>query len=111
MNTRHTPGPWKWADDACYSLRPAHGDPNAIYRTLLEVESHGMVRRDCDITAMNAEGAANMTLIACAPELLDALVLAERFMAGFEDDEAQIGIGITLAIIRAAINKASGGTA
>jgi hypothetical protein len=45
-------------------------------------------------------------LIAAAPCLLHALKLAEDFMAGFEGDELQEGIGDRLAAIRAAIAKA-----
>jgi hypothetical protein len=47
-------------------------------------------------------------LIAAAPELLEALGSAERFVSGFEDDEVQEGIAELLAKIRAAIAKATG---
>lgn len=40
---------------------------------------------------------------AAAPALLEALKLAESFMAGFEGDERQDGIDERLATIRAAI--------
>lgn len=43
---------------------------------------------------------------AAAPVLLAALRLAESFMAGFEDNEAQDGINDRLATIRAAIAAA-----
>jgi hypothetical protein len=45
-------------------------------------------------------------LIVAAPEMLAALELAERFMAGFEDDELQDGINDRLATLRAAIAAA-----
>ena len=44
-------------------------------------------------------------------ELLEALEEAERFMAGFEGDELQDGIGERLSKMRAAIAKARGGAA
>lgn len=43
-----------------------------------------------------------------APDLLEALVIAERFMSGFEDDEAQPEAAQALRKMRAAISKATG---
>jgi len=48
-------------------------------------------------------GAAQPTLKA---ELLAALTAAERFMAGFEGDQMQVGIDHDLALVRAAITNA-----
>lgn len=45
-------------------------------------------------------------LFAAAPDMLDALRLAESFITGFEGDELQDGIDERLATIRAAIAKA-----
>ena len=52
------------------------------------------------------EAAQNAALIAAAPDLLRAARTAERFMAGFEDDEMQHGINENLALIRSAIEEA-----
>lgn len=51
---------------------------------------------------------ANARLVAAAPELLDALVLAERFMSGFEGDPMQVEIEGSLRQMRTAIAKATG---
>lgn len=48
------------------------------------------------------------TVAIAAPELLEALLIAESFMAGFEDDESQEGIQDNLRQIRAALAKATG---
>lgn len=45
-----------------------------------------------------------------ATDLLIALELAERFMAGFEDDPTQDNIAGRLKVVRAAISTANGGT-
>lgn len=52
------------------------------------------------------EGLSNARLIAAAPGLLAALLVAEEFMAGFEDDGAQEGMSDKLAQIRTALDKA-----
>lgn len=45
-------------------------------------------------------------LNAAAQELLEALRIAEAFMAGFEGDKQQVGIDEMLSMVRAAIAKA-----
>ncbi|KUE88912.1 hypothetical protein ASL20_09835 [Cupriavidus necator] len=77
--------------------------------TILEAETLGWRYLSSDLDTALRESEANMRLIAAAPELRDALKLAEEFVAGFENDDCQIGIGIKLAIIRSAIAKADGG--
>jgi len=52
---------------------------------------------------------ADARLMAAAPDLLDALQRAERFMSGFEGDDMQADTDIDIAKIRAAIAKATGG--
>lgn len=107
-SARHTPGPWEW-DKHGYSLRPVEPDPDVSnLHTIIDREygAWGFLGKDLD--AVLAEDAANRRLIASAPELLDALQIAEEFMSGFEGDELQPGIGLQLHIIRAAIAKATG---
>ncbi|MFA7278612.1 MAG: hypothetical protein WC100_00790 [Sterolibacterium sp.] len=99
----HTPGPWMWEG---YTLKPEIPNPDgSAVHTILQAETMawGYVMSNLDATCVESD--ANQRLIAAAPELLDALRIAEQFMAGFEDDDAQIGMGIQLAIIRAAIAK------
>lgn len=55
-----------------------------------------------------AECEANARVAAAGPELLSALVDAEAFIGGFEDDDAENGINGLLATMRAAIAKAEG---
>lgn len=84
--TRMTPGPWhfdgrRWIRDAS-GLGVLRLQPNA--------------------------NPADACLAAAAPTMLAALRLAERFMAGFEDDDLQDGINQRLATIREAIAMAKG---
>ena len=76
--------------------------------TILEVDSKGYGFAFSGLEGTLREGEANSALIAAAPELLQALVIAEEFMCGFEGDEAQTGLEINLAIVRQAIAKARG---
>jgi len=50
----------------------------------------------------------NGRILAAALDLREALELAEGFISGFEDDEAQDGMDFLLSTIRAAISKATG---
>ena len=92
---QHAPGPWSVIDhyDA-YGINDADGEP------VCEFWRKG-----------SAANAANRALIAAAPELLEALNLAEGFIAGFEDDELQEGMPEMLAQIRTALAKATGDAA
>jgi hypothetical protein len=56
-----------------------------------------------------SETAANARLIAAAPDLLEALIMAELFMLGFDGDETQEGMSSKFVQIRAAIAKATKG--
>lgn len=53
------------------------------------------------------EAEANARLIAAAPDMLAALLRAEMFLSGFEDDDMQ-DVTSDLQAIRAAIAKARG---
>lgn len=79
-----TPGPWHY--DGRRWIRDAAGI--------------GVLRVQIGANPDDARAAA------AAPALLAALKLAESFMAGFEDDEAQEGINDRLATIRAALAAA-----
>jgi len=76
-----TPGPWRF--DGRRWIRDAAGI--------------GVLRVQIGASTDDARAAA------AAPALLEALKLAESFMAGFEGDEMQDGIDERLATIRAAI--------
>ena len=79
-----TPGPWRF--DGRRWIRDAAGI--------------GVLRVQIGASTDDARAAA------AAPALLEALKLAESFMAGFEGDEMQDGIDERLATIRAAMAAA-----
>ncbi len=66
--TKHTPGPWKWK-----------GEPGRSHLSAREHEEYEGVLGYADFEGMwpsthrNEEDAANMRLIAAAPDLLEAL--------------------------------------
>lgn len=89
--TQHTPAPW------------AHRN-GRIYAADRENLTIANVARAAD----GDYSPANARLIAAAPELLEALNLAELFMSGFEGDSMQVELEGQLRKIRAAIAKATG---
>lgn len=104
----HTPGPWKWSNEG-YSLRPEFPQPDTHHiHTIFEVDTFGWGFVGSTLEDSLKESDANRALIEAAPILLDALIVAEEFMRGFEGDEAQVGMEIKLAILRSAIAKAKG---
>ena len=103
----HTPGPWHWDGRPLIPDVP-NPDGSAVH-TILDSDGNTYGYLMSDWRATSAESEGNRRLIAASPDLLDALQIAEDFMSGFEDDEMQTGMGIKLAIIRAAICKATGG--
>lgn len=110
MNTtakpKHTPGPWTWNG---HGLVPVNPDPDQhAVHTLLDVDTFAYGFVCSEIHDVIAEDKANRALIAAAPDLLAALLIAEEFISGFEDDEAQEGMAAKLGTIRAAIAKAEG---
>lgn len=103
----YSAGPWQW-DEGRHWLNPVIKSPDtSAVHTILELDTsawgyafskHEDVRREDD---------ANLQLIEKAPLLANALLIAERFMAGFEGDEQQ-SIDIELSIIRDALTQALG---
>ena len=102
---RHTPGPWLWDG---HTLMPAQPDPHrSAVHSILDAEGGygfmcGDVRQTC------AELDADRTLIAAAPELLDALKMAAHCL---QWHAAQHPAGMdckALEDARAAIAKATG---
>lgn len=96
--THHTPGPWLTEREqgggwAVWTRQPHTG----TLATIHEEDINGCFPAD-----------ANARIIAAAPDMLAALVAAERFMGGFEGDEMQEGIDDRLALVRAAISLAKG---
>ena len=90
----HTQGPWHNVANTEIRARFANQNGDHIATVWANGES---------------ESAANARLIAAAPDLLEALIMAELFILGFEDDETQKGISNKLLQIRAAISKATKG--
>jgi len=86
---KHTPGPWQInekRDDAWEILGP---DGDTIYTI-------------CELGYTGGNASANATLIAAAPELLNACIAAKAVLA------SHYGEGATLMILNAAIAKAEG---
>lgn len=95
MAHKHTPGPWGIRYDYVVQAQSFDGG-----RLVPVAQPYGVNGDGTDLFA-------NARLIAAAPELLEALEIAQAFMAGFEDDESQAGIQDNLRQIRAAISKAT----
>jgi hypothetical protein len=66
----------------------------------------GEIDNESDHRFDSQEAVANAHLIAASPCQNAALIKAERFIAGFEGDELQEGVGELLSEIRAALAKA-----
>ena len=88
--SKHTPGPWQWTQ---------HIDPTiSIYK-----DGFGQIARLYDSSA--GTGKANARLIAAAPDLLEAL------QSIIEDIDSEFGTDCDYNKARAAIAKATGGSA
>lgn len=83
MQTAHTPGPWRVSPKGAYVM--THEKKNTAF-------------------VMEANRSANASLIAAAPELLDAL---QTMLAAVDADRIP-GIGLATDKARAAIAKAEG---
>ena len=93
--TAHTPGPWRVHCDPCH------------YDTASDVSSDcGQLFASVGGKAGWQEQEANARLIAAAPDLLEALFEADRFLSHpLDPDDIQMARDV----IRAAIAKAKGG--
>jgi len=109
MNTKHTPGPWLRKGHCVYALMH-HAYVKGVEQFKNRFSVNVMFDRDCHIK----EAEANARLIAAAPELLDALVMARAIVAmygGTPDPMDPYADQIQVAIqkqIADAINKATG---
>ena len=98
MKANHTPGPWKYTRDKDDGRYVPHAH---VWGPAVTVSAGG----NLDLCE------PDMLLIAAAPELLDALRVAELFVAQFEDDDDYTeGQVETINTVRAAIAKATGET-
>ena len=94
-DVKHTPGPWKTTPRACNMIDIVHqnNEAGAITKSLCRVQARQSWVREAE---------ANACLIAAAPDLLEALQYARRFLRPAQHDTA---------FIDAAIAKAIGGAA
>jgi hypothetical protein len=107
MTAKHTPGPWNiWKLDCktnSFYIR-ANKRPKEFVGQFPYTVAH--IPRST-IAPMEA----NTRLIAAAPDLLEALRVAEKFVAQFEEEVDYVGgQADTINTIRAAIAKATGET-
>lgn len=94
MSEKHTPGPWKLAE----AVKGRYTKTNLRrIRSEREGTEHGAV---CEVYGIKdgTEANANARLIAAAPEMLEALRVAEESVGDLK----------ALEIVRAAIAKATG---
>jgi len=109
----HTPGPWHWDG---YSLRPTDPDPDRhAVHTILESEHIGWGFVASDLHAVRQEADANLSLIAAAPQLLDAaqaaadLLTRQKWQPGDTfNPEAVVLAKLMDAIIEATMQAAPG---
>lgn len=95
MGIQHTPGPWAFEE---------YGNHNLL-------GASGVVVVDTD-WGTNIRNQADAILIAAAPTMIDALVLAEMAVEELcQDQDPANQCWVTLAIVRAAINEALGASA
>ena len=71
MSEKHTPGPWKVYDDGDMWIAPSDGDAPIV----CDICPHG------EEFVYSLEDDANAHLIAAAPELLEALKVAQAWIA------------------------------
>lgn len=111
MKTNHTPGPWLIAGTTIYALTQYTGNSDTMRTHLAD----GINRFSARVSSDNPErdgGAppeeiqANARLIAAAPELLEALRLAEDLLSSYLPSHKPASL-LNLNVIRAAIAKAT----
>lgn len=96
--TKHTPGPWAVEDPMGFELSIVEaGKPPHEWRF---IASCALPKGDDDQDFTAREVHANAKLVAAAPEMLEALQAAERWLDGWASAEPYIGV------IRRAIAKA-----
>ena len=93
MTTQHTPAPWTVSDNAIYGS-------SGLIKPLIAY---------LDDRFVDEEAANNARLIAAAPDLLAALQMVNRVWS--HDQTANLAPDSPVAIVRAAITKATGETA
>lgn len=94
--TKHTPGPWSFIDADGYNTIEGAGETIACIPSADHFRAH----------MGTPEGQANRRLIAAAPDLLEALVVAKKLIESAEHKQSIIG---PMNVIREAIAKAKGG--
>lgn len=98
----HTPGPWHWENG--YKLQPVNPESSRHVATIVNADGC-MMYRDAFGDDATAEQAANLALIAAAPDLLD---VAKSILA---PDMLTLLPAEYIEKVRAAIAKAEGGAA
>lgn len=94
MSAQHTPAPWYWSDNV----------PDFPKNHCIIVDANGFT-----IAEPSPMGEADARLIAAAPDLLAALQMVNRIWS--HDQTANLAPDSPVAIVRAAIAKATGGAA
>lgn len=100
--TSHTPGPWEFYADSVKVDHKTYKSPG-YYDNLHLLGPNGEFIAGCDEYGVFSDNAANRSLIAAAPELLEAIKMMKR---AFRDNR-----GLTMDEFRqmqAAIAKAEG---
>lgn len=103
---KHTPGPWHQGHTDHFSVESDNSD----YLTWTAIwAGDQIIALPCsDRFDDHRTVDANSNLLSAAPDLLDAAIIAEEYIRGFEGDEMQDEIDDKLTILRAAIAKATG---
>ena len=92
----HIKGPWSWWPDCCRDGGMITTDANGGH-----IAAPTFFLKRPDLTA------ANSKLLAAAPDLLEACVVAEGLISK-RDSHAEVDISEVLGILRGAIDKATG---
>jgi hypothetical protein len=109
MSAKHTPGPWHWDSD------PVKGDP--LGRVRYRVTTTGKTITQCYYSSGDEHAEHDARLIAAAPEMLDALKLANDAMNYLGDilnshdmaePEDEVKTTPAFRAVHAAIKKATG---
>lgn len=114
-NTKHTPGPWRACRDGKCDCGYVYGPPvaEAGGETPVVAIVCGPTHLSCaDLVPEREQQAANIRLIAAAPDLLEACELALKALTDSENASLTLGAYALVALaqekLRAAISKAKG---